>query len=240
VEILSQLGMIETQHHELMEQKIEIEFINKKLEEKMREIIDRNSTLERHWGTLIDIAKDERVNFGGLEEGLNRIAFVTAQNLQVDQVSVWRYLKSPARIECATMVSSNSTATCEKGFTLPQESNGVYFEALKREWIISAPDVYSHDDTKGFSDVYLKPYSISSLLDAPFFLEGELGGVLSCEHQSPRSWSSEDIIFATSMAEIVSLVFRLDIRKKNEQVVATLKQEIERLKNPGGQVSSTQ
>lgn len=229
VEILSQLEFIETQHHELMEQKIEIEFINKKLEEKVREIIERNATLERHWTTLIQISKDKIVNFGTRDEGMNRIAAVIAECLSVNRVSIWHFLKGPERIECITMVASNSKI-CESGFSLPAESNRDYFEALKREWIIAAPDAYTNKDTCGFTETYLRPYNVASLLDAPFFLDSELKGVLCCEHSSPRHWTSEDIILVASMAEIVSLVFRLDIRRKNELKIATLADEVERLK----------
>jgi GAF domain-containing protein len=67
-------------------------------------------------------------------------------------------------------------------------------------------------------------------LDAPFFIDSELKGVLCCEHCTPRQWSSEDIILVTSMAEIVSLVFRLDISRRNEAKMTTLADEVERLK----------
>jgi hypothetical protein len=229
VEILSQLEFIETQHHELMEQKIEIEFINKKLEEKVREIVERNATLEKHWTTLIQISKDKVVNFGTRDEGMNRIAAVTSESLSADRVSIWHFLNGPERIECITMVASNSK-NCEPGFALPAESNPDYFEALKREWIISAPEAYTHTDTRGFSETYLKPHNVASLLDAPFFLDSELKGVLCCEHCSQRQWSSEDIILVTSMAEIVSLVFRLDISRKNESRIVALIDEVARLK----------
>jgi GAF domain len=202
----------------------EIDSINRHLQEKIKTIENTNNTLERHWNTLLEVSKDKNVNLGYLRNALQHLLKVTAQSLDVSRVSIWRYSKDPESIECLFVYEKGVFLKKQK---LDQRLNPTYFDAIRREKIITAKNVFTHPDTRDFAESYLKPLNIFSLMDAPFFLDGELGGVLCCEQQQhEREWSHQDIIFATAMADIVSLAYRSAARREYEKSIRMLGNKI--------------
>jgi hypothetical protein len=67
-EIASQRDFIEQQNKKLILQNRDIAISNQQLALRVKEIFDRNLTLEKHWHTLLGISKSRSVNFGDLEE----------------------------------------------------------------------------------------------------------------------------------------------------------------------------
>lgn len=226
------LQILKVRNEDLARQKEEIKTINFQLQQKIVEIERKNATLEKHWNTLIDISKDKSINFGTLEEALNHISNVTARSLGVSRVSVWLYQYvdeeiTTEKIECIAAYSLIEDKYFKQEF-LTRDDNGRYFEAIKKERVIAADDALNHPDTSAFSEKYLKAHNITSMMDAPFFMDGKLAGVLCSEHQHEfRKWSHEDIIFATSMADIVSLAFRSAARRTYEKQLRELSREIQ-------------
>jgi GAF domain len=215
---------LEKNQQVVAEQNRQIDFVNRELQKKVKSIENINNALERHWNTLLEVSKDKNVNFGHLKDALQYLLRVTAESLDVHRVSVWRYSKDPECIKCLFVYHKGVFL---EGEMLTQNLNPMYFEAIRREKIITARNVYTHPDTKDFAESYLKPLNIFSLMDAPFFLDGELGGVLCCEQQNAeRDWCHEDIIFATSMADIVSLTYRSAARREYEKNIRNLGNEI--------------
>src|SRR5207302_924530 len=82
---------------------------------------------------------------------------------------------------------------------------------------IVANDVFTHPATIGLSEGYLRPLGITSMLDAPVWLRGELVGVLCHEHVGPpREWSAEEVDFASTLAVLVSLALEESQRAQSE------------------------
>ena len=84
---------------------------------------------------------------------------------------------------------------------------------------------------------YLKPLGISSLLDAPVWMRGEVVGVLCHEHIGPvRHWSAEEIDFVSSLGATVSLALEESNRARSEQLLreseARLRESEERFSRP--------
>src|SRR6202035_808315 len=92
-----------------------------------------------------------------------------------------------------------------------------YFEALATKRPIVADRALTHPATRGLADNYLKPLGISSMLDAPVWVCGEVVGVLCHEHTgSPRDWSAEEIDFVAALASMVSLALEESKRARSE------------------------
>src|SRR4029077_10343756 len=82
---------------------------------------------------------------------------------------------------------------------------------------IVADRVLKHPATRGLADNYLKPLGISSMLDAPVWVRGEIVGVLCHEHRgSARHWSTEEIDFVSTLAATVSLALEESNRARSE------------------------
>jgi PAS domain S-box-containing protein len=70
------------------------------------------------------------------------------------------------------------------------------------------------------AESYLKPFGISSMLDAPVWVCGEVVGVLCHEHTGPaRDWSAEEIDFVSALASMVSLALEESSRAHSEHLL---------------------
>ena len=63
-----------------------------------------------------------------------------------------------------------------------------YFFSLLLNPIIIANDATTHPATSCFTESYLKPLGIKSMLDVPIMYKGEVIGVICIESLSSREW----------------------------------------------------
>jgi tetratricopeptide (TPR) repeat protein len=207
-------------------QNSQIEQLNERLSGKVEEISQRNNLLGGHLTTLIDFSKSKVVNFGTPVDAAHDVARITAHSLNVSRVSIWTYNEEASTIEslaCYDLASGQFQAS----MTLDLANFPKYAHALKSKRIIDAPDARINEETKEFKDSYLVPLNIHSMLDITYSLDGQLGGLICCEQQgAPREWKSEDIIFASSVADIISLVYRGAQRREYEKRLRQQSKEI--------------
>jgi hypothetical protein len=212
----------------ITERNNELEVSQKALAARVKEIVDRNTSLEKHWHTLLDISKSRSISFGTLEEALQDITKTGAVSLEAHRVSVWHYDRTSNKIKCLLLYKLKEQ-DYEKGAELHGEDFPRYFEALLDEEIIPADDAEIDPKTFEFKDNYLKPHHILSMMDAPYFLDGKLGGVICFEHQEHRHWLPEDLLFAKALSDIVPLVIRSIQRRDYEARIRKHKKEVNRL-----------
>lgn len=228
-EIRKQLKYIEVKHGEAVQQKDEINRINSELFGKIEEISQRNGTLKNHLTTLLDFSKSKSVNFGTEQDSARDIARLTAQSLSVSRVSVWKFNQDTQSIESIACYELASDEFKEK-MVLSLTDYPRYAEALITKKIINAPDARTAPETKEFTEGYLLPLDIHSMLDATYSMDGHLGGLLCCEQQGkPRVWQPEDIIFASSVSDIISLTYRSMQRREYEKQMRQQSKEIARM-----------
>lgn len=190
---------------------------------------ERNKVLANHLTTLIDFSKSRVVNFGTTTDAAHDIARLTAHSLSVSRVSIWNYNDEAGTIESVACYDLRS-GEFKEPMVLKLTNYPRYAAALKSKRIIDAPDARANDETSEFTDSYLVPLDIYSMLDVTYSLDGELGGLICCEQQgAPRQWQSEDIIFASSVADIISLVYRGAQRREYEKKVRQQSKEIARM-----------
>lgn len=216
-------------HRKLADQKVEILVINKQLSEAVRETTERNVTLQHHVTTLLEFSKSKVVNFGTTIEALQDIARLTAHTLKVSRVSIWTYNRDARTLEAAVCYDLKSEQFLDTAI-LDLSKFPQYEQALNTTRIIDAPDARSHAFTREFTETYLKPLDIHSMLDVTFSLDGELNGLICCEQQTAqRNWKAEDIIFTSSVADITSLAYRSAQRRDYERRLRQQSKEITRM-----------
>lgn len=214
---------------QLETQKREIESMNATLSKMVNETTDRNVTLQHHVTTLLEFSKSKVVNFGTTQQAVEDIARLTAHTLRVSRVSVWTYDKS-AQTLTSVVCYELATEKFLKKATLDLTQYPQYELALNTTRIIDAPDARNHVSTKDFTESYLRPLDIYSMLDVTFSLDGELSGLICCEQQrASRIWKAEDIIFTSSVADITSLAYRSAQRRDYERRLRQQAKEIARM-----------
>ena len=190
------------------------------------EIINNRKKLEEYSMLLMRLAKSPRVQNGLVSEALEEICLLTATGMNTSRVSIWLLESDPTRITCVKLYQRAENSYSD-GAQLFQQDYPAYFSAIMHEEIICAIEARKEAATKEFNTAYLEPLGIFSMLDSPVFLDGELAGVLCCEHcEAIRRWSAEDMIFAKSVADIIALMYKAAERIANEKEIREQRDEI--------------
>ena len=91
------------------------------------------------------------------------------------------------------------------GTTLAAKDFPAYFKALETERVIDAEDAHTDPRTSCFSQPYLKPLAIQSMLDVPIWASMKMVGVVCHEHTgTKRKWFHEEADFAFLMATLIA------------------------------------
>lgn len=152
------------------------------------------------------------------EAALKKITEVDAQALQVERVSIWLFNADRSEIVCADLCLA--TDHHESGSTLRAADFPRYFEALHQKRTVAADDAQADSDTSEFTEVYLKPLGITSMLDVPIWHDGDVVGVVCHEHTGPRrTWTLEERDFAASVAEVVARALEASERRRAEEAL---------------------
>ncbi len=141
---------------------------------------------------------------GSLEKAFNHITSCAALELNVERVSLWLYSDGRNSIRCHDLYTSTDQQH-SSGAELFERDYPAYFDAIATERIIAAHDAHRDPQTAEFSNSYLTPLGISSMLDAPIRLRGKLVGVVCHEHTAaPRTWSLSEQNFAASIGDFAA------------------------------------
>jgi len=167
----------------------------------------RNEISQKNRKVLMDLTRVHDIQSGNWNPALEKITSVIANQLNVSRCSIWTINEHRNKIT-ADKLFQQSTRAYESGTELFAKDFPGYFEAVTAEEIIVAKDAITHSATREFAEVYLKPLSIYSMLDVPFFNEGRIAGVICCEHQhEQKDWTEEDVEFLKSCADLVTVCF---------------------------------
>jgi methyl-accepting chemotaxis protein len=157
---------------------------------------------------LLTLTKDQDVQAGRWNESLEKITQAISKFLNVSRASVWTYQPDSHAILCEKLFQQ-ATRGFEAGTQLFGRDFPGYFSAVLTEENIVAHNAHVHPATREFSEVYLKPLKIESMLDVPVFNQGRILGVICCEHQhETKQWTDEDADFLRSCADLITLVFK--------------------------------
>ncbi|MCC9066188.1 PAS domain S-box protein [Flavobacterium piscisymbiosum] len=134
---------------------------------------------------------------------------------KTNRVSFWKYDKD--LITCQNLFSVDNQNLSDKNI-LDKESYPIYFETLKNKAIINASDVFNKLETSEFQKLYFTKNHIKSMLDVPIFLSGQLGGVVCFESTAEkRDWDNEDINYARTISDVISLAISSQKRLEAER-----------------------
>ena len=186
-----------------------------------QERLQTEGLLRRIQTGMSELAKSPQVYGGNLPEALQVITRVAAVFLQVERVSIWFFTQDHSAIHCETLYHL-TTQTYSQGLALTADTYPRYFQELVTERIMAADDAQHDSRTAEFTENYLAPIGITSILDVPIRSEGRMIGVICHEHIGPlRHWTLEEQHFAVSVANTVALAIESADRRKAEQALRT-------------------
>ena len=180
---------------------------------------ERERIVRKQNEMLMGLAKCKELYSGDLADSLRIVTEATAHAVEVERVSVWLYGDNRSVIRCIDLYEL-STDRHSEGMVLAAADYPSYFEALEEGAFIAAHDAHKDPRTREFSDSYLSPLGITSMLDVPIRLKGEVMGVVCYEHVGHvRRWTMEEENFARSPADYISLAMEADERRRAEEAL---------------------
>lgn len=160
-----------------------------------------------------------------IEPALHRAVAISAQSLGVDRVGVW--VLSEDRTWLTALHAIGRPELQADYAELPLRTWPSYAAAIDARRVIAAHDAHADPRTTELTEGYLAPLGITSMLDVPIFIGGQVWGIVCHEHQGPpRTWTQREIDFAISVADMLSALFeqasRLTVEKELRVRDATL------------------
>lgn len=203
-------------------------------DEKKRaiKIIERQSELLRLNNLMLNIP---------IKEKLKKIVESDAKTMEVERVSI-QFIDA----DWNTITSENtyilSKGDYEAGISIMRKDYPRYFSELEFNKIIDANNAENDPRTSELKEKYLKYYGITSLLSVPFKLKGKIVGIICHEHVGRRrNWSYEEMVFANSIADIISLILETNEREKTENELKKLNELLEeRVKDRTSELSANE
>ena len=128
------------------------------------------------------------------------LAKLASVALRVDRVGVWVLTDGGRAIRNLYLLQRSGNHVFQ-GALLRASDFPSYFKAIQQLRIVCAADAVRSEFTRELLPAYLQPLGITSMLDAPIFLDGELAGVVCHEHIGPmRTWTDAECEFAAAVA----------------------------------------
>jgi signal transduction histidine kinase/ActR/RegA family two-component response regulator len=182
-----------------------------------RELSEQIARMERQQAALVRLARRGLTDVAGTDDALRQVTREASRAIEVERVSVWLLSADRQELRLVTLYEASPDRN-SKGVVLLASEYPSYFEALESGRAIDAHDACTDPRTCGFTDGYLEPLGISSMLDAAIRDGGRVIGVVCHEHVGPqRTWASDEIAFAGAIADQVALILSLADRLRLEQ-----------------------
>ena len=164
----------------------------------------KNKKLESYFEMLETLANSSQVNQGDTQKALEEICDTIQKSLGVSRVSIWNYNHNVSSINCRLLLENGRISSEE--VILSESDFPNYFKALKEKKVIIADDAVTNPATIEFESEYLGIHNIRSMLDAPILVNGQLEGIICCEHiETMRKWETEDTIFLLAVSDFISI-----------------------------------
>ena len=184
----------------------------------MGEDVSAEQRVRAQQGALVRLLTQDRLDRLPLSEAYAQLTATVSAVVGVERVSIWALDGAAGELHCLHMHRANGAPT--QGEVLSANDYPDYFRALANSRAIAAHDAHSDPATHEFEAGYLRPLSITSMLDATVRRGGHTVGIVCLEHVGrPRRWSLDEQQFAATAADIVVMLLdNQDRRELQEQL----------------------
>jgi hypothetical protein len=161
--------------------------------------------LKKQLSIFCDLTTQRSLFLHNAETTYPRITECCAEGIEVERASIWLYTPDKTRIVCADLFTCQSGKHTSGAF-LAAKDFPQYFRSIETERTLAAHNAHTHPSTAEFSQLYLKPLGINSMLDVPIWAGGKMIGVVCHEQVGPaRIWTKEEEQFAYMMGNLVAM-----------------------------------
>jgi PAS domain S-box-containing protein len=189
----------------------------------MDEVAMSGNQFEVFSESLLNLVKGKALYSGNSMDSFQEITEAASHTLNVERASIWMYSQDRSSIKSVDLYEQTPDHH-SKGDELSKVQFPAYFTAMAEERFIDAHEAHSDSRTIEFSKDYLSRLGIESMLDAPIRFGGQTIGVICLEHIGKfRTWSSQEITYISSLADLVS--HAVEAQKRSIAEAALLESE---------------
>lgn len=130
------------------------------------------------------------------------------ERLGTTRASIWSFTRLQEEIVCECLYDERD-GSFSQGTRLAEDDFRDYFQAIKQDLKVVAPDAFNHAATRCFNKAYFTPLDIRSLLDFVILVDDEPVGVLCCEHCAEiKRWSDSDMALLHTMSALIGMALK--------------------------------
>lgn len=149
--------------------------------------------------------------------------------LKIERINIWLFNADKTALISMGEYDSR-TKSFNKNSILEQHNFPIYFEALRKNEMIIAEDIYTNPYTMEFNEIYSRPHQICSLLDIPIRISGELIGVICFEKTDiKKTFSINEQTFCFSISFVLASTLESRHRRAAQAKLEELLKEKETL-----------
>lgn len=169
-----------------------------------------------YFEALAKLTRSQKVELKDFSEAAEEVIYTAIEMLKVASINLWLVDKEKKQIKCVAHSQQKNISVLN--MSLDIEKLPIYFEKMKEGELIVSHDVYQDDGLKELIDSYFKPNLVTSIIDMPIYIEGELKAILCCNHrESARQWQIREQQFMLAIGNIIALLLEIWEHKKTEQ-----------------------
>lgn len=182
-----------------------------KMQEFSRALEHRGDRALGFKDSLLELSK---LKFTSIDHSFGLVTEMISKAVGVKRASIWLYKTEKTAIYCQDLFIADEDIH-ENGASLEAKDFPEYFKAIKKNKPIVVDDAERDACTREFAEVYLRPLGITSMLDVPIWHEGEVIGVICCEHVGEiRRWESEEEDFLMNVTYLIGETMESSERQK--------------------------
>jgi diguanylate cyclase (GGDEF)-like protein/PAS domain S-box-containing protein len=133
-----------------------------------------------------------------------------------ERANVWLFNEAETELHCIDLYEA-TPAKHSSGMVLREQDFQHEVHVIKTSKYVDADDPLTDPRTKGYSEAYLKPLRITSMLDAAIQAGDRTFGLLCFEHvDKPHHWERDEIAFAGQLADKIGLSIISRMRRQAE------------------------
>jgi PAS domain S-box-containing protein len=174
---------------------------------------------QRQHAAIVKLTIDKTGQDTTLADEFRMLTEVAAEAIDVERVGVWMFSKDKTLLICNDLFERTGRRHTH-GMVLQAGNYPAYISALGRESRVSVSDARNDMRTKEFTEGYMVPADIYSMLDAIISIGGDIAGVVCIEHTgNMREWESDEEAFVSMLASLAVEIIIRDERKKAEEAL---------------------
>ncbi|MGH2667228.1 PAS domain S-box protein [Flavobacterium sp.] len=178
----------------------------------------RQAKNEAYNKTINQLVTKRYTHADSFDKIVNQILKSAAEGSNINRISFWNY--SEDKIHCVSMYKLDD-GEFTNNITIYKSERPIYFEGLENDRIIIASNVYENYYTQEFTSDYFPKNDIKSMLDVPIIVNGEMVSILCFETiRNVKNWDNDDINFARSVSDVISLTIESQKRLETERHLA--------------------